>query len=222
MKDYQPLQYLYYPAPEPATRTLLLLHGNAGNENDLLPLAEHFGSHFNVLSLRGNVSEGGYNRFFNRIGMGIPDKEDLVYRAHELVQFVRQLSETSGFYSNQILAVGYSSGATLAGAVLMLYPELLAGAVLWRPRPVLEQQLPNFATSRRQPVLLSPGLQDLSVQRRASKRYAALLHAAGYNVKLQFTDAGHRLTQADMQTVYNWTRQHFPEKRRHWEKDHSL
>jgi len=45
------------------------LHGTGGDEKDLLPLAREFGPGINILSLRGNVTEGGMPRFFKRLGM---------------------------------------------------------------------------------------------------------------------------------------------------------
>ena len=57
--NYQPLKYIYQPSGIPDAYTLLLLHGTGGDENDLLPFANHFGDGINILSLRGNVSEAG-------------------------------------------------------------------------------------------------------------------------------------------------------------------
>ncbi|SMB98838.1 conserved hypothetical protein [Hymenobacter roseosalivarius DSM 11622] len=62
--DYQPLHYIYRPAEQATSRTLLLLHGTGGDERDLLPIASQLGTGFNVLSVRGNVLENGMPRFF--------------------------------------------------------------------------------------------------------------------------------------------------------------
>ena len=210
MTDFKPLRYIYQPAPEPAARTLLLLHGTGGDEHDLLPLAAQFGPYLNVLSLRGNVSENGMPRFFRRLGMGIFDENDVIFRAHEMVQFITSLGTSEGFDAAQLVAVGYSNGANMAGALLMLYPELLAGAVLWRPMQALIDQVPTFASKRQQPVLFSPGTQDPTVQPAASTRYETLLAGSGFNVSRHDTHAGHNLTQEDVATAAVWYRQYFP------------
>jgi phospholipase/carboxylesterase len=130
--EYQSLKYIYQPAGAPAN-TLLLLHGTGGDENDLIPLAKEFGTGFNILSLRGNVSEGGMPRFFRRLGMGIFDEKDLAFRTHEMVAFIRGLAAREGFDATRIIALGYSNGANIVGSTLLLYPDFLAGAILYRP-----------------------------------------------------------------------------------------
>lgn len=206
---YQPLPYLYQPATAPPTGlTLLLLHGTGGNERDLLPLAQSFGAGANVLSVRGNVREGGLPRFFRRLGMGVFDEDDVRFRTHELAAFLHQVSEHEGFATGQVVALGYSNGANIAGSLLLLYPELLAGAVLWRPMQPLTRNVPAIPTSRHQPVFFNPGTRDPTVDPAATERYAALLSATGFALTRHDTPAGHNLTQADVDAAAAWFRQH--------------
>lgn len=44
---------------EPSQPTFVLLHGTGGDEHDLLPVAEMLDPSYNVLGVRGNVSENG-------------------------------------------------------------------------------------------------------------------------------------------------------------------
>src|ERR1700748_1507759 len=120
--DYQ---YIYQPVGNPAAYTLLLLHGTGGDETDLIPLAREFGQGFNVLSLRGNVSEGGMPRFFRRLGMGVFDEKDLTLRTHELVALVQALALKEHFDPSKVIALGYSNGANIAGSALLMYPGWL-------------------------------------------------------------------------------------------------
>lgn len=211
MTTYQPLRYVYQPARPPAGRTLLLLHGTGGDEHDLLPLAAHFGTAVNLLSLRGNASENGKPRFFRRLGVGLFDEEDVIFRTHELVRSVRQLSEREGFDVTQLVALGYSNGANMAGALLLLYPELLAGAILWRPMQPLVRHVPAFCTNRHQPVLLQPGIKDSAVPLSASAAYAALLKQGGFELSRYDANAGHNLLHDDVQAAAAWFHEHFPE-----------
>jgi phospholipase/carboxylesterase len=195
-------------APTPASHTLLL-PGTGGDEHDLPALAACLGPAFNLLSLRGNVLENGMPRFFRRLGMGLFDEQDVIFRAHELTHFVRTLEEQEGFDPTQLVAVGYSNGANMAGALLMLYPDWLAGAVLWRPSQSLVHQQPTFTTSRQQPVHFSPGSQDPTFSLTAGARYLALLRKAGFKVSRKEVHAGHYLTNQDVETAAAWLRQHF-------------
>jgi phospholipase/carboxylesterase len=208
--EFQPLTYVYQAASGGTRATLLLLHGTGGDERDLLPLAARFGPGFNVLSLRGNVQEGGMPRFFRRLGMGVFDEPDVVFRTHELADFIAKVAEKEGFDPAQLIAVGYSNGANIAGSLLMLYPALLAGAVLWRPMQPLVQQVPTFAALRPVPVFFAPGSQDPTVRPAATDAYAALLTAAGYDLTRRDAPAGHNLTQADLDGAVAWMASNFP------------
>jgi phospholipase/carboxylesterase len=210
MSTYQSLRYRYQPAQTtPTGLTLLLLHGTGGDEHDLLSLGSSIGPGTNVLSVRGNVLEGGMPRFFRRLDRGVFDEADVRFRTHELVHFLREVSRQEGFDLEQVVAIGYSNGANIAGAVLMLYPNLLAGAVLWRPMQPLANPVPAFTTARRQPVLFSAGTRDPTVSPNASDRYAMLLATGGFTVRRADADAGHQLTSQDVTTVSEWFQQHF-------------
>ena len=208
---YQALRYFYQPAPTLTATTLLLLPGTGGDERDLLPLAAQFGTAVNVLSLRGNVLEGAQPRFFRRHSSDVFDEDDVIFRTHELVHFLPAVSQAVGFDLTQLVAVGYSNGANMAGSMLMLYPELLAGAVLWRPMQPLAHTRPALAT-RQPPVFFCTGVHDPLVTTEASESYVALLKAAGFAVTHQRTNAGHNLIPADIETAVRWFQQHFAPK----------
>ncbi len=208
--DFQPLTYVYQPAPGAARATLLLLHGTGGDERDLLPLAARFGPGLNVLSLRGNVQEGGMPRFFRRLGMGVFDEADVVFRTHELADFLPKVAAKEGFDPAQLIAVGYSNGANIAGGLLLLHPGLLAGAVLWRPMQPLVQQVPAFAAPRPVPVYFAPGSHDPTVRPAATEAYAVLLTQGGYDLTRHDAPAGHNLTPIDLDGAVAWLHAHFP------------
>lgn len=207
--DFKPMQYVYEAVGNPAAYTLLLLHGTGGDERDLLPLAKTLGKGFNVLSLRGNVQEHGMPRFFRRLGMGVFDEEDVHFRTHEMVHFLKELAVTEGFDINKLVAVGYSNGANIAGAVLILYPELLAGAVLFRPMQPLSGIEDSFETQRQAPVFMSSGTQDGTVDPAATAAYAALLSSNGFKVSAVDIPAGHNLVQQDVTLAAQWIKDNF-------------
>jgi phospholipase/carboxylesterase len=207
---FKPLTYIYKPAPGAAQATLVLLHGTGGDERDLLPIASSFGPGFNVLSVRGNVQEGGMPRFFRRLSMGVFDEADVVFRTHELADFLTKVAAKEGFDADKLVAVGYSNGANIAGALLMLYPGLLAGAVLWRPMQPLVQQVPAFTAPRPIPVFFAPGAQDPTVRPAATEAYGRLLIEAGYDLTRRDAPAGHNLTQTDLDGAVVWMKANFP------------
>ena len=114
----------------PGALPLFLLHGTGGNEHDLIPLGHAVAPGAALLSPRGNVLEQGMPRFFRRIAEGVFDEEDVHRRAHELADFVESARAEYGIAPP--IALGYSNGANIAAAVLMLRPEALAGGILLR------------------------------------------------------------------------------------------
>lgn len=206
--DYQPLKYIYQPSGNKEAYTLLLLHGTGGDEHDLLQLAPYFGKDINVLSLRGNVSEGGMPRFFKRLGMGIFDELDLRFRTDELVTFVRQLATQENFDPAKVIALGYSNGANIIGSILMLYPELLAGAIMFRPMQPFKSPEP-FASINRMPVFASNGISDPTIQPEDTARYMDLLQQADYDLTAYTFNAGHNLSHEDLNKAAEWYRKYF-------------
>ena len=63
----------YLPPSGDDPRTLLLLHGTGGDENDLVPLGQMLAPDAGILSPRGTVNENGAARFFKRLAEGVFD-----------------------------------------------------------------------------------------------------------------------------------------------------
>jgi phospholipase/carboxylesterase len=202
--NYQPLKYIYKASGDATANTLLLLHGTGGDEKDLLPIAREFGDDLNVLSLRGNVSEGGMPRFFRRLGMGVFDEQDLVFRTNEMVAFIKELAVKEKFDAGKIIALGYSNGANIAGSTLLLHPDFLAGAILYRPMQPFKIIGAGVKTSKQVPVFMSNGAMDPTIDLAATRNYVEILKNAGFDVTHHSLPAGHNLTQQDLKLSVDW------------------
>lgn len=206
--NFQPLEYIYKSSGNADAYTLLLLHGTGGDEKDLIPLSKEFGTGFNVLSLRGNVSENGMPRFFKRLGMGIFDEEDLEFRTNEMANFLEEIAVEKGFDIKKIVALGYSNGANIAGSLLVLQPDFLAGAILFRPMNPFEDKIPATLNSE-VPIFLSSGKFDPMVNPEATEKYISMLKNAGFTVSYTEMNAGHNLTQDDLELSVGWFKDNF-------------
>jgi predicted esterase len=183
-------------------RVLVLLHGTGGNENDLLPLGAELDSSAALLSPRGNVLENGMPRFFRRLAEGVFDEEDVVRRAHELADFIVTAAAKYKFDPQHLTAVGYSNGANIAAAVLLLRPEVLSGAILFRAMvPVTPETQPSLTNKR---VLICAGRSDPIVPAENAERLSSMLRDAGAEVTLRVQSAGHELTSADLLAAKSW------------------
>ena len=189
------------PAPG-EERTLLLLHGTGGNEDDLLPLGPAIAPGAGQLSPRGRVLERGMPRFFRRLAEGVFDEADVVRRAGELADFVAHAAGRYGFDPTRVTAVGFSNGANIAAALLLLRPETLAAAALFRAMvPLRPAQLPVLRGRR---VLISEGRTDPIVAAAEAESLASMLRGAGAEVTLAWQDAGHGLVGADVDAARAW------------------
>ena len=197
--------HLFQPPATAGGPILLLLHGTGGNEHDLVPLAEMLLPGASVLSPRGKVLERGMPRFFRRLAEGVFDVEDLKLRTAELADFVAASAKTHKFSTADVIAVGFSNGANIAGALLLLRPDVLGGAILFRAMvPLTPETLPQIPATR---VLISNGKMDPLVSAEETERLAALLRSCGADVTVSWQNAGHELTERDVITAREWLAQ---------------
>jgi phospholipase/carboxylesterase len=213
MNQPEELDFVHTFVPGRSTRTLLLLHGTGGNENDLILLGCDLDPDANLLSPRGKVLENGMPRFFRRLAEGIFDKEDLIRRAHELADFIEQASAKYRFNRQNLYAVGYSNGANIAGSLLLLRPQTLAGAILLRPMvPIVPEPLPDLSGV---PVLVVSGRYDAIVSAEEALQLVSLLRKAGAEVSRSLENAGHGLTRATVEIARRWLENLTPGRRQH-------
>jgi predicted esterase len=197
-----PLGFQYEFVPGSAERTLLMLHGTGGNEQDLIPLGRNLDPDAALLSPRGRVLENAMPRFFRRLAEGVFDIEDLKLRTHELADFIDVAAQQHNFNSQKIVAVGYSNGANIAASLLLLRPQVLHAAILLRPMvPLVPETLPDLSHVA---VNIAAATHDSIVSVDETERLVALLRQANANVTVNFAPAGHGLTNAEIAAVKNW------------------
>jgi predicted esterase len=196
----------FIPAHEkPPPRVLLLLHGTGGDENDMIPLGRDLDPSATLLSLRGKVLENGMPRFFRRLAEGVFDEEDVVRRANELADFIPAAAAKYEFDPAVLTAVGYSNGANIAAAVLLLRPSVIKSAVLLRAMvPLTPAAVPDLTGTR---VLICSGTRDPIIPVENAERLAAMLRRAGGDVTLRLEEAGHQLVFDEIAAAKNWLQQ---------------
>jgi predicted esterase len=183
--------------------TLLLLHGTGGNEQDLIPLGRELYPRAAILSPRGKVLESGMPRFFRRLAEGVFDIEDLKFRTHELADFVEKASKVYGFDLRYVVSVGYSNGANIASSLLLIRPEIISSAVLFRAMvPFIPEKVPNLTGKN---IFIGAGQYDPIVPREQSETLFSFLEKAGANVVLHFQkNSGHELGYDEISAAKDW------------------
>jgi phospholipase/carboxylesterase len=183
--------------------TFLLLHGTGGNEQDLVPLAYELDQRAAILSPRGKVLENGITpRFFRRLAEGVFDLEDLKFRTNELADFVIDATKTYDFDLQRITAVGYSNGANIAASMLLLRPEILSSAILFRAMvPLVPNTLPDLSDKH---IFMSSGVYDPIVSKQEAENLFGLFKKAGADISLSWQESGHELTIEEVRKAKEW------------------
>jgi phospholipase/carboxylesterase len=177
-----------------------MLHGSGGNEMDMLPLSAAAPG-AGVLSIQGAVSwEGGY-AFFKRHPDRSIDEDSIRAEASALERFISRHTAEHQFGSKPIL-VGFSNGAIMAAALMMLFPDLVYAAALLRP-------LSPFATPSGiklpgTPVLVIDAVRDERRQPQDGLNMAMQLHFIGATVTHHSLQASHALTGDDLELLSAW------------------
>ncbi|CAM4033076.1 alpha/beta hydrolase [Paenibacillus alkaliterrae] len=201
------MKHLFKQGTDVNAPVLLLLHGTGGTERDLLPLAERISPASSVLSVRGNVLENGMPRYFRRLAEGVFDLEDLVFRTKELYDFLDSAAEEYGFDRGNLIAIGYSNGANIAGSLLFHYKGTLRGAILHHPMvPIRGVELPDMSGM---PCFIGAGSNDPLCTPQETEELERLLSAAGADVKVHWEQYGHQLTSSEVAAAEAWYNETF-------------
>ncbi|MEP6692719.1 MAG: hypothetical protein ABJD07_16290, partial [Gemmatimonadaceae bacterium] len=109
-----------------------------------------------------------------------------------------------GFDPTRVDATGYSNGANIAASLMLLRPETVRDAVLFRAmRPFRETPPPLLSPSPHAALLVS-GRTDQMVSPRDAEGLANDLRAADVATTLHWSAAGHELVAADLVTATQW------------------
>jgi phospholipase/carboxylesterase len=180
---------------------LLMLHGSGRTEQDMVPLAAELSPKSMAVAVRGAVPwESGF-AFFRRFEDRSIDENSIAVQVRVLAGRIEKISADHRFVRPPI-AVGFSNGAIMAAALMMLYPHLLSGAVLFRP-------LSPFAADPRTsipgtPVLITDGRDDHRRSPGDAALLASRLARLGASVTHHQLPVGHSITEHDRRLAHEW------------------
>ena len=193
--------HIFEPGARPGARPLLLLHGTGGNEHDLIPVGQVVAPGAPLLSPRGKVLEHGMPRFFRRLAKGVFDEDDVRARAHELADFIAAARQRYGIAAP--VALGYSNGANIAAALMLLRPDALAGGILLRAMVPLSKAEAGSGLAG-EAVLIVSGARDPIVPPANAARLKAMLEQTGAHVDHRIVAGGHELSHEDVVLARDW------------------
>ena len=99
--------------------------------------------------------------------------------------------------------MGFSNGSNIAASILLLRPDILQGAILFRAMVPLipDDPLPNLSSKK---ILLSAGLNDPIVSKTETENLYNLFQKTNANIILKWHHSSHNLIQDDLVIAKEW------------------
>jgi|SRR5690554_3773029 len=185
--------------------TFVLLHGTGGDEYSLINLGKMIDNSVNLLSVRGNISEQGHNRFFKRHGIGSYDIESLEYETSNLVEFLNLTASKYHLDKNKFILIGFSNGANIIQSILQLHGrEFYAGILL---SPSYLQPNKPFKDLDNIPLFISVSDNDPFMKADEAKKLIESIKASKGDLEVFWFDEGHTVTNEVLSAVVDfWLR----------------
>ena len=181
-------------------KTLFLLHGTGGSENDFLFLDEMLGKKFNLVGLKGNVDEDGMNRFFRRLEVGVFDQESIKKETDNLKLFIETWKTIYTLKTENMYVFGYSNGANMLLATLFKHPELFRNLLLLHPMLPYGIEKGSLDLSSHT-IFLSLGLYDQMISQNESHQVVEILKSCKAKVELKEYPSGHEISHKEIEDV---------------------
>ena len=180
---------------------IVLLHGTGADENNLIPVANAIAPDSTVLSIRGNVSENGMNRYFKRHAEGNYDVEDLMTRGKELYQFITEKAAEYNFELEDVVLLGFSNGSNIGINMLLLEESKINKGMLYAPMyPVDLTDGPDLSDAK---ILLSMGENDPIVPKAESDRVIEIFESRGAKVDQVWVNS-HEINEKNLIAGKQW------------------
>jgi phospholipase/carboxylesterase len=195
-----PFVHRLHVPDQPDGSAVILLHGTAGNETSLLPLGRRLFTNATLIGLRGRSTGEGVARFFGRFDPTTFDQKEIRSEAEAFEAFMEEAMQAYDLDPQKLTFLGYSNGANMIAAIMLLHPGLFGRAVLIRPMMVLEEAPAADLSGSR--VLMLTGAKDAYMSYAAPLEQA--LAAAGAEVTHKVIDAGHGLSPEDEVVIRAW------------------
>jgi phospholipase/carboxylesterase len=176
--------------PAGSAPLVFAFHGTGGDETQFAALVHDMIPDAGLVAPRGDVSEGGANRYFRRTAEGVYNMPDLARRTVAMAAFVSGIR--AAHPGRAAFALGYSNGANILAAMTFHHADLLDRIALlhplipWQPapNPGLAGRAILITAGRRDPI--APlGLTEALVDyyRAQEARVTTDLHDGGHDIR---------------------------------------
>ncbi|WP_372675282.1 alpha/beta hydrolase, partial [Aquicoccus sp.] len=140
------------------------------------------------------------NRWFRRYDAVTYDQADIRSEAEAFNGFMDAVIRSYGLDAGRISYLGYSNGANLLGALMLLHPGLVRRAILLRGIAALDDAPAPDLTGAN--ILLLSGAHDPFA--RMAPALEASLRSAGATLDTRTLPVGHELGASDLDAAKSW------------------
>jgi len=183
-------------------RTLVLLHGTGGDENDLMFLGENIDKSANLLGLRGRINENGLNRFFKRLKPGVLDEDNLIEETKYLHKYLQAFAKVNQIDVSEMVLLGYSNGANIIASLIYHFGKFYKAQILLHPMiPYKDFEIIKQEYNK---IFISAGENDSIVPMEQAKELANLLENKNADVSFNVYKFGHRLSDKEIKDMKKW------------------
>lgn len=193
--------YRLFEPEEADGRTVVALHGSGADESAILPLARMLAPGARVIAPRGRIMQDGLRRWYRRQSPTRFDQASIRFESEAFVAFLDGLRRDGLFEPERTLFLGYSNGANLVAATMLIEPGRIRQAVLMRSMPVLENP-PRADLSLARVLVLTGGADQTYGP--FGPRLADLLAANGAIVASDTLRSGHECGEPDIVLAKAW------------------
>ena len=180
---------------DPSVSPLLLLHGQGGDENDLLPIGKYLSPNSPMLSIRGRVQEQGMNRYFKHSENGGFDLNNLEQETTWLFKVLNELCQKFNIDYERFIVVGYSNGANVVARALLTRSDTFHTGIFFHPMALSTVDSKQDLSDVK--VWMSHGDQDPIV-------LDTYLEEQGAEVTIFRHDQSHNLNEAELANAKSW------------------
>jgi phospholipase/carboxylesterase len=200
VRTFAPIGY----EPRYAYPLIVFLHGEGGNEEQILRLAPRLSRrNYVAIGLRGPICLGPNRK--GALGFSWGDGSQLSLIEDYLLEAVRQTRLNYHIHSERIYLAGFAEGATLAYRLGLTFPRMLGGIVaLNGAMPRQDRPLLRLEEVRALKVFIGHGIANSIVPMGLVRQDERLLYSAGVDVDLNTYPTNHRLHADMLRDLNRW------------------
>lgn len=200
-------RYVPAPAPGPRERLIVVLHGLGDSLHgfSFLPQALKL-PEFSYLMLNAPDDYYGGFSWYDFGGQGNPVSHPGITRSRELLLNLIGELKGQGMEATDIHLFGFSQGCLMAVDVGLRCPEMLGGICGVSGYVGFPEEYPQkfSPAARRQRILITHGVQDMTVPFGPAAEQFAELQKQGIPLEFKVYDKGHTMLPEEIEDIREW------------------